>query len=136
MVLSAISSTGFAAPHVQAVPQQHSQYTQFGAGINPVGSSPIPGSNWPADKAVWVSQSSEMSFLDRVHVSEMAGRMISRAAGMWEIQSHSVRRLQAESSSLERGALSANIRMRSAVNSLLSFQASLAGTGMSVDVYA
>ncbi len=136
MVLSAISSAGYGASQVQAVPPQHSQYAQFGAAINPAGSSPIPGSNWPADKAVWVSQSSEVSFLDRVHVSEMAGRMISHSAGTWEIQSHSVRGLEITQSSLERGALAARVRMRNAVNGLLNMQASLAGTGVSVDVYA
>ncbi len=136
MVLSAISSAGYASIPVQAVPQQHSQYAQFGAAINPAGSSPMPGSNWPADKAVWVSQSSEVSFLDRAHVSEMAGRMISHAAGTWEIQSHSVRSLEAGHSSMERNALAAQVRMRGAVNSLLNLQASLAGTGVSVDIYA
>ncbi len=136
MVLSAISSAGNAAPQMQAVPPQQSQNAQFGAAINPAGSSPIPGSNWPADKAVWVSQSSEVSSIGRAHVSEVAGRMIARAAGTWEIQSHLVRRLEVEQSSFERNALAADVRTRSAVNSLLGLQASLAGTGVSVDIYA
>ena len=133
MVLSAIASAGYAAPQVQAVPQQHSQY---GAVINPAGSSPIPGSNWPADKAVWVSQSNEVSSLGRAHVSEVAGRMVARAVGAWEIQSHSIRLLEATQSSFERSELAAGVRTRNAINSLLSLQSSLAGTGVSVDIYA
>ncbi|MBW7996305.1 MAG: hypothetical protein FVQ81_07010 [Candidatus Glassbacteria bacterium] len=136
MVLSSISSPGYFSPQAQAVPHLLSQHVQYGAGLNPAGSSPIPGSNWAADKAVWVAQGSEVSFLDRAHVSEVAGRMISRSAGTWEIQSHSLRLLQATQNSLERSALAAGMRTRSAINGLLTFQASLAGTGVSVDVYA
>ena len=136
MVLSAISSPAYAAPYTLPLPQQHSQYAVYGAAVNPAGSSPVPGSNWPADNAVWVAQSSEVSFLERTHVSDVAARMISHSEGKWEIQSHLVRSLQAEQNSLERDALAATVRTRSAVNTLLTLQARLVGTGVSVDVYA
>jgi hypothetical protein len=136
MVLSAISSPAYAAPQSWPVPQQQAPYTTFGAAVSPAGASPIPGSSWPADDAVWVAQSSEMSFLDRVHVSDVAQRMISRSSGQWEIQSHMVRSLELTQNSLERDALSARVRTRSAVNSLLAMQSRLAGSGVSVDVYA
>ena len=136
MVLSAISSPTYAIPQTYSVPQQHSPYTTYGAALNPSGASPMPGSSWPSDNAVWVSQSKEVSFLERSHVSDVASRMISRSAGKWEIQAHSVRMLEATQNSMERDALAARVRTRAAVNSLLSLQAKLAGSGVSVDVYA
>ena len=136
MVLSAISSPTYAQPQAPVLPQQHSQYATHGAALNPAGSSPMPGSSWPADNAVWVAQSGEMSFLERSHVSDVAVRMMSKAAGQWEIQAYSVRMLESTQNSLERDALAARVRTRSAVNSLLALQSRLAGTGVSVDVYA
>lgn len=136
MVLSAISSPTYATPQSLPIPQQHSQYATHGAALNPSGASPLPGSSWPADNAVWVTQSSEMSFLERTHVSDVAQRMISRSSGQWEIQSHMVRSLELTQNSLERDALSSRVRTRSAVNSLLALQTRLAGSGVSVDVYA
>jgi hypothetical protein len=118
------------------VPQQHSPYTTHGAALNPSGASPLPGSSWAADNAVWVSQNSETNFLERSHVSDVASRMIASAAGKWEIQAYNVRMLEATQNSLERDALAARVRTRSAVNSLLAMQAHLAGSGISVDVYA
>lgn len=136
MVLSAISSPAYAMPQHYTVPQQHSPYRTYGAALNPSGASPVPGSSWPADNAVWVAQSSEVNNLDRSHVSDVASRMIARAAGKWEIQAHAVRMLEITQGSLERDALAAQVRTRSAVNSLLTMQAKLAGSGISVDVYA
>jgi len=136
MVLSAISSPAYAAAQSYPLPQQHSQYATYGAALNPAGSSPMPGSSWPADNAVWVGQNSEVNFLERTHVSDVATSMISRASGQWEIQSYSVRMLQSTQDSLDRDAMGARVRTRAALNSLLSFQARLAGTGISVDVYA
>jgi len=136
MDLSSISTARYSEPMAQPLPQGLSPYLPAGSGINPTWASPVPGSNWPADNAVWVSQSQEVASLDRAHISEIGRRMLGRMEGQWEVQSYSVRLYQTEENSAVRYAIAAGFRAHSAMDSLLSMQMSLAGIGRSVDVYA
>lgn len=136
MDLSSISASRFVEPLAQDVPQAQSPYQTAGSAFNPSGSSPVPGSNWPTDRSVWVAESNEVAYLDRAHISEIGRRMMGRMEGQWEIQSHTVRLFMIEENSAMRNALDASFKTRSAVESLLALQVGLAGTGTSVDVYA
>lgn len=136
MDLSSISSSRYAQRSFQPVFYQQPQYISAGAALNPPGTSPIPGSNWPVYNAVWVSQSQEVSSLEKTHVSEIGQRMMGRMAGLWEVQSWAVRRFQAEQNSMERAALASQSMTRNAINTLMSLEGRLTTAGKSIDIYA
>ena len=136
MDLSSISSSRYAQRSFQPVFYQQPQNVPAGAGLNPPGAGPIPGSNWPADNTVWVSQSKEASSLEKAHVSEIGQRMLGRTAGLWEVQSWAVRRFEAEQSSMERAALASQFITRNAMSTLMALQSRLTITGQSIDIYA
>jgi len=136
MDLSSISSSRYAQRSFQPVFYQQPQYIPVGAGLNPPGASPIPGSNWPVYNAVWVSQPQEVSSLEKAHVSEIGQRMLGRMAGLWEVQSWAVRRFQAEQNSMERAALASQFMTRNAIDTLISLKIGLTTAGNSIDIYA
>lgn len=136
MDLSSISSSRYAQRSFQPVFYQQPQYIPAGAALNPPGTSPIPGSNWPAYNAVWVSQPQEVSSLEKAHVSEIGQRMMGRMAGLWEVQSWAVRRFQVEQNSMERAALASQFTTRNAIDTLMSLEGRLTTAGKSIDIYA
>jgi len=136
MDLSSISSSRYAQRSFQPGFYHQPQYIPAGAGLNPPGASPIPGSNWPADNAVWVSQCHEVASLEKAHVSEIGQRMLGRMEGLWEVQAWAVRRLQAEHNSMERAALASQFMTRNAISTLMALESRLTTAGKSIDIYA
>jgi hypothetical protein len=136
MDLSSISSSRYAQRAFQPVFYHQPQYVPAGAGLNPAGASPIPGSNWPADNAVWVSQCQEVASLEKAHVSEIGQRMLGRMAGLWEVQSWAIRHFQVEQNSMERAALASQFMTRNAISTLMALESRLTTAGKSIDIYA
>jgi hypothetical protein len=100
------------------------------------GVGPLPGSNRLVDSAVWLSERKEVASLDRIHVSEVGQNMLSRAEGLWEVQSWTVRLLQDTQNSLERQTAASQFMTRSAINTLMSLERRIDLAGSAVDIYA
>ena len=136
MDLSSLSSTRYVERAFNPVPYRQAPLPEPGTSINPPGASPLPGSNWPAENAVWVSQSKEEAALEKIHVSEIGQRMLGKMAAVWEIQSLLVKRLQDEQNSMERAVVASRFLTQNAINSLIALEQSLDVAGRSIDIYA
>ncbi|HUU29320.1 MAG TPA: hypothetical protein VM123_16075 [archaeon] len=143
MDISSVSASRYTAHTFNPVLyEQPPQRTFHGGTLGPVtsgasfGTSPLPGSNWPSEDTVWIAQSKEASSIEKVHVSEMGQRMLSKMEGLWEVQSWSVRRLQDEQNSLERMTIASRFMTQNAINTMISLKSGLDVAGHRIDIYA
>ncbi len=143
MDFTPVSSTRYAdRSFTPALYEQAPQRTFHGGTLGPSasgaasGASPLPGSRWSAEDAVWVEQGREIAGLEREHVSEAAQRLLSRLSGVWEVQSWTVGRLREELDSQQRTALATDFLTRSAINRLMALGAEVRASGSNVDIYA
>lgn len=143
MDISSVGQSRYAERSFHTVPYEQPVQRGYPGGAagpavigNTWAAGPMPGSNRPADSAVWIEEGREKAFLRKLHVSEAGSGLLARLEGQWEMQSWQVRRLHAEHNSLDRMAEAGAHRLRSAVGNLMALTGRVQISGRSVDIYA